>query len=563
MRYDINGNVIAENSGSDSSELSTVFEVKPVRLIEKPFEGSTVLSFLGDGIYSANPWMSGGSLGEGNRRYISITFLNANKEKIALTATDGTTATSLRNLTTYFYAVKGNEVTAHWIYTFEDYESGEWNTGLTYTFAETPSYIQCSVQREDINDYFGMAYNFMSDSEMIEWDVRTVTVDEDKTIGLFEQMNDYVQGENNSNILYSKELGKIIKSTIVKEMNKTRDALRIATYNIYGAGMAQKNWNVVKDQLKDLGIDFCACQEVKFPNGDGDGAMYQKVFADEMKSWQFPYCSSNGDLYPTNERMLLSRFPVLSSYEWEFAKWSSDRRCCAKYEVQLPLYKDRVGSDQIKMSIYNTQLEVYPTNTGNATNRISETQEILGMIAEDKNPFIVVCMDSNDFSPDKEIWKMFTDAGFTYAIPIKTQTVTAQDNCIDQIFVNANMEVLNYDVIHSNLYQYKSGGVSSPVSDHDLCFADIRLDYDNFYCIKQALTNVISDCMKVIIDNGSALIINLTAESGYTLETVKVRMGANDVTSSVYAEGVITIPMVTGDIYIIATGTAEESRINA
>ena len=179
------------------------------------------------------------------------------------------------------------------------------------------------------------------------------------------------------------------------------------------------------------------------------------------------------------------------------------------------------------------------------------------MIAEDENPFIVVLMDSNDFSPDKEIWKMFTDAGFTYAIPVDTQTVTAQNNSIDQIFVNANMEVLNYDVVNSNLYPYKVDGTASPVSDHDLCLADVRLKYDSFCCIKQALTNVTTDCTKVITDNGSALTINLTADSGYTLGTVAVRMGANDVTSSVYANGVITIPEVTGDVYIIATGTAE------
>jgi hypothetical protein len=306
--------------------------------------------------------------------------------------------------------------------------------------------------------------------------------------------------------------------------------------------------------LQNFGIDFCACQEVDFPNGDGaDG----KVFADEMKSWQFPYCSTNGELYPTNERMLLSAFPVVSSYEWEFEKASSDRRCCAKYEVQLPLYKDRVGSDQIKMSIYNTQLEVYPVPGGNATNRIAETQEILDMIAVDENPFIAVLMDSNDFSPDKEIWKMFTDAGFTYAIPVKTQTVTAQDNCIDQIFVSKNMEVLNYDVINGGAYTFFWSDKMQPVSDHDLCFADVRLDYDSFYCIKQSLTNVTSDCTKVIVDNDAALTITLTAADGYTInhDAVKVRMGADSVKDAVYANGVITIPKVTGDVYIIASAT--------
>lgn len=46
----------------------------------------------------------------------------------------------------------------------------------------------------------------------------------------------------------------------------------------------------------------------------------------------------------------------------------------------------------------------------------------------------------------------------------------------------------------------------------------------------------------------------------YTLGTVKVRMGTVDVTADVYADGVITIPAVTGDVYIIASGTAETTE---
>ena len=221
------------------------------------------------------------------------------------------------------------------------------------------------------------------------------------------------------------------------------------------------------------------------------------------------------------------------------------------------MFKDRVGSEQIKMSIYNTQLEVYP-GTGDATTRISETQQILDEIAKDKNPFIVVCMDSNDFSPDKEIWKMFTNAGFTYAISIKSQTVRDQNNCIDQIFVNSNMEVLNYDVINSQLYKFFYLNSMVAVSDHDLCFADIKLKYDNFWCIKQNLSNVTSDCDKIVIKNAEMLIINLITAKGYILETVNVRMGANDITSSVYSEGIISISKVTGDIYITATATEQE-----
>lgn len=435
----------------------------------------------------------------------------------------------------------GLNVTVETYVSMEEWNNRKPHAVSRYTLSGVPKYIKTN-----------RSYNFVSISEVAE-DYMWIKLDTKNHFGILEQIEDYVQTRLEERI--DGDIGKKIKCMSIRETNKTRDAIRIGTYNIYGAGHGQSNWECVKEQMQDFGIEICAFQEVKSPNGNLDSTN-TKIFADEMTGWQFPYCSDNGDLYPTNERMLLSALEITDSSEFEFENWSSDRRCLAKYEVKLPLFKDRVGSDQIKMSIYNTQLEVYP-GTGNATNRILETQQILDEISKDKNPFIVVCMDSNDFSPDKEIWKMFIDAGFTYAISIESQTVRDQNNCIDQIFVCENMEVLNYDSINSNLYKFYKNGMTA-VSDHNLCFADIKLKYENFCCIKQSLTNVSSDCSEVTIKKGEALTINVLADNGHTIEKVIVRMGANDVTASVYTEGIITIPEVTGDIYIIASAETDE-----
>ena len=535
--------IVIESGGSgDSSELSTAFDVKKVNV-----GGGNIVDFYGDGMYYPNPFVESTDI-------INVYFYDEDKNTIPVYDSDGNLA-SHSTVGCFSFAkrislqIEGLTMTTRLYVNYDRYLNGMASNTDVYTLAKEPTYVKFGGK---------VTYNIASDTEIADG-IYMAHYHDDVCIGLYEQVNAYVQAKMRADIIGSEEVGRMIKSAAVKELNKNRDAYRLATFNIYGAGHAQRNWDCVKSMLQNFGIDLCACQEVKSPNGNLD-TTNTKIFADEMKSWQFPYCSTNGDLYPTNERMLLSAFPVVSSYEWEYAKASSDRRCCAKYEVQLPLYKDRVGSDQIKMSIYNTQLEVYPTASGNATNRIAEAQEILDMIAVDENPFIAVLMDSNDFSPDKEIWKMFTDAGFTYAIPIKTQTVTAQDNCIDQIFVSKNMEILNYDVINGGAYTFFWSDKMNPVSDHDLCFADVRLKYDDFFCIKQTLTNVTSDCAKVIVDNDAALTINLTADSGYALGTVKVRMGHMDVTADVYADGVITIPAVTGDVYIIASGTAETTE---
>jgi len=420
----------------------------------------------------------------------------------------------------------------------DEYNNDAPHATQKYTLSATPVYIKTnrSYNKVFLESVDNNPYWFKFDGETY--------------IGFLQQTSDYAQDVVSERFESRADLNRRVKDAAIQEMNRARDAFRIGTFNIYSAGHGQKNWDCLREMLQNYGLDFVGTQETRDPLGTIDG---NKVFADEMRSWQFQHFSTNGDLYPTNERSLMSRYPVVSSTEWGFEKWSSDRRCCAKYEVLLPRRKDRVGSEQIKMSIYNTQLEVYPTSGGNATNRLSETQEIIDAIAEDTNPFVVVVMDSNDFSPDKETWKLLEDAGFTPAIPVSTQTVRDQDNCIDQIFVNSRMESLNYDVINANDYKFFSGGAMQAVSDHDLCFADVRLNYD-FWCIKQSLTNVTSDFAGVWIEQDKPLTIHLTAGSGYSLSKVKVRMGADDVTADRYSNGTVTLPNVTGDVYIIATG---------
>lgn len=333
---------------------------------------------------------------------------------------------------------------------------------LRYTLSGRPKYIKTN-----------RSYNFVTTTDVPE-DLLWLQLDSESNVGFLEQINDYIQPKIEKR--FEDDLGKRVKCISIREMNKSRDAIRIGTYNIYGAGHAQKNWQCVKEQLQDFGIDICAFQEVKSPNGNLDSTN-TKIFADEMIGWQFPYCSSNGDLYPTNERMLLSAWEITSSSEVEFEQWTSDRRCLAKYEIQLPRYKDCIGGD-VKISVYNTQLEVYPNNSGDATVRLAEAQEILDEIAKDKNPFIVVCMDSNDFSQDKEIWKLFEENGYKPCHDGTSMTVTDQSCSIDVIFCSSNMNVLNYNVINSNLYQFYDNGMKA-VSDHDLLYADIQLDYSD------------------------------------------------------------------------------------
>lgn len=78
------------------------------------------------------------------------------------------------------------------------------------------------------------------------------------------------------------------------------------------------------------------------------------------------------------------------------------------------------------------------------------------------------------------------------------------------------------------------------------------------YIISNELVNVTSNNSAASIAEGSSYTAILTANDGYTLGSVTVTMGGVDVTSDVYADGVINIASVTGNVEITASAIAEE-----
>ena len=72
--------------------------------------------------------------------------------------------------------------------------------------------------------------------------------------------------------------------------------------------------------------------------------------------------------------------------------------------------------------------------------------------------------------------------------------------------------------------------------------------------ITNSLTHVTSSNAAVSVEDGAAYTATLTAENGYTMGTVVVKMGGTDITSTAYtaSSGVISIAEVTGDVTITA-----------
>ncbi|MEE0981473.1 MAG: metallophosphoesterase [Acutalibacteraceae bacterium] len=78
-----------------------------------------------------------------------------------------------------------------------------------------------------------------------------------------------------------------------------------------------------------------------------------------------------------------------------------------------------------------------------------------------------------------------------------------------------------------------------------------------YYSVSASLTNVTSSSDVLSVEAGKSYSATLTTASGYELKTVKITMGGVDVTASVYSNGVINIPEVTGNVSITAKAEAK------
>ena len=101
------------------------------------------------------------------------------------------------------------------------------------------------------------------------------------------------------------------------------------------------------------------------------------------------------------------------------------------------------------------------------------------------------------------------------------------------------------------------GGFVS-IEDQDVVpmeFYSVDGDAETF-SVKQTLAHVTSSYTERGVEAGGEFEAELTAATGYTLGNVIVLMGGEDITSTAYSGGTVTISEVTGDILIVASASA-------
>lgn len=92
-------------------------------------------------------------------------------------------------------------------------------------------------------------------------------------------------------------------------------------------------------------------------------------------------------------------------------------------------------------------------------------------------------------------------------------------------------------------------------SEVPMVFYSMDASEETSYKVSQTLSHVTSTYTEHYVASGEAFTTTLTADEGYTLDNVVVLMSGEDITTTAYTAGTVTIAQATGDIVIVATAT--------
>ena len=341
-----------------------------------------------------------------------------------------------------------------------------------------------------------------------------------------------------------------IKYMMIRSANKMRQGLRVATFNIKGTGGNGKTrLSDIKTELQDHGIDLIGFQEVLDPLGENTDGI---VFSEALSSWHLQEFSDSVS-FQTNARIVAATgdFNFMESSETKYSEQANyGDRYFVKAEFELPMWKHKHWSEHIKVSVYNTQLEV-----GAKTTKLQQVAQLLAAVAEDTNPFIIIMGDFNEDTSDFAVFNAIEDGGYTPALN-DFSTPTCFRGYYDNIFVNDRISVVGTDVI-----PYSEDG--SNLSDHDMFFADLVFDYSHIIGLKLGLVNCHVENPTEWLDNRQTEPVSFTVvpDDGYTLGTIDCGHGDYGIpynNGAVTKNGstvTITPNLVIGDAWINCTAT--------
>ena len=161
--------------------------------------------------------------------------------------------------------------------------------------------------------------------------------------------------------------------------------------------------------------------------------------------------------------------------------------------------------------------------------------------------------------------RVIGDAAQDYIFAQKYTLMSSRDTHfrITRTAENGDTNVISANVTFANLSDISGGTTDGSAISLEMRFngapylGDAWSDAATSYIVTQNYTNVTSDFDDPSVVAGSAVSIELEADSGYTMASVVVTMGGEDVTATVYnaSTGKITIAAASGNIIITASAT--------
>lgn len=513
-------NVFSDADVATLENLAGTFDAKPINV-----GGNVVMSIRQGKTYYPNPWMCG----DGHTDKISFFDENMTEIEFPATVPDGGFSKSglgVKSRRTTWFEVTENIVKV-WCY---------YHTYREFTLDPAPAYIKIDGD-----------WTIGKFTERVPLAKKTVHYNTDDCTGLFEQIDTMVN--TNAIALFNTlnygivpyEYGRFLKSQMVHAVNDMRHAIRLASYNIYGADRSTRNWASLKEYLQGKGIDIIGFQEVK----DASGTVAE-TFPAALSSWDLSTFATTAQHYGTAIGAN-GKFTVASTSEHDYTTNGNEIRRYTKTELYLPMYKHRWWSEHLKISVYCTQWALAKSIA------VAQAAELAEVMSADKNPFIVLMADTNDdFSFDRETWKVMNDAGFRPLFDLESATLAVGRDPIDNIFVNNRITSIETNVVDGTNVKYNNAGNLGQMSDHDLIYADVKLNCSDIICVKNvAYLNSAIDTEHCVITssnghpdwferNTGTITYTFTPTDGYTLNSISA-YDIVSVDSESYPSGIVTV----------------------
>ncbi len=256
-----------------------------------------------------------------------------------------------------------------------------------------------------------------------------------------------------------------------------KDALTVATYNIYGWGYP--DMRLINEKLAQVDADIAGLQECNHEvNGGGQD---EQLVAEGT----YPYSAFKegyGDDTIWGGSTIVSKYPLSEQGGANYTVNDDTNRSYVRATIH-------VGDKEV--AVYNTHIVWLEDPDLYAEYKAAQIRELIEAVEADDTPYKIITGDFNTDQSKTELDELllhFNGANGWNNVWHETGELdeSMKIGCIDHIFVTTNIEIVDVDTADG-----------SP-SDHDLLYAQLRLkDEDDLSLPRQLFDNTLDDARQL------------------------------------------------------------------